>query len=143
MKKWIILLCAFLLVFSMGANVFAQKLKLRAKRIDLKDLPQKTFEITRYVTTRELLAIVLDRPDDDVLITASKRTATQRERVKTPQGLEKEFFYHPVVYRFQSKGGERVFGYLLIARNYNWLANFNKSRDRIIVRFLGRSDDYP
>ena len=144
MKKIIIFLCTAAFIIGMAGPAFTGSVKLRTKRIKLKDLPQTQFEATRYKHVSGQFAIVLDDPNDSVQIDINEANIVKnKESLKTPQVYLDQFKQTPQVHKFYNKKDGTVYGYLLYAGSINWLARIDKSGEDIEINVLGRSDDFP
>ena len=144
MKKIIIFLCTAALIIGLAGPAFTGSVKLRTKRIKLKDLPQTQFEATRYRHVSGQFAIVLDDPNDKVQIDINKSGIQKtKEGLKAPEVYLDQFKQTPQVYRFYNKKDGTVYRYLLLAGKINWLASIDKSGENIDINVLGRSDDFP
>ena len=144
MKKIIIFLCTAAFISGMAGPAFTGSVKLRAKRIKFKDLPQTQFEATRYKHVSGQFAIVLDDPNDKVQISIDDQKLLKvEEGLKTPEVYLDQFKQTPQVHKFYNKKDGTVYGYLIYAGRIDWLARIDKSGEDIEINALGRSDDFP
>ena len=141
MKKYIIVLSVAVSIIGMVALASAQVVKLRAKRININDLPQTSFQVTRYSHPTGGQGFVLDNPDDKVTIVIDRSDLTVAdEGSNAPQGYVDKFMQKPNVYRFENKVDGTVFGYLLYAGNLNWLTSYDEGGGVININVIGRPD---
>jgi hypothetical protein len=103
-------------------------------RVDVKDLPQTDYEITRYTSGTRGVAIILDDPNDDVLLTfGTDKFRTKKEGLKPPQRYLKQFMGSPKAYQLQDKETEQVLGYLLISWELEWLVHYNRGGRKVSI----------
>ena len=144
MKNFSKILGAVLLIICIAAPAHAQRVKLRMTRVNMKDLPQKSFDIIRYMTgTNELVAIALDDPDNDVSLSFDRKSRMKRGGRNMPELLSKEFFFTPLFFKFFNKENGNTLGFLIIPDYYRWLSNYNSKEKVINIKILGRSDVFP
>ena len=118
-------------VFIVGTACRAQ---LLFPRVDVNNLPQTHFEATVYRSGSRGFAILLDEPNDGILLTVSRdKFRTRNECSSTPQRYLKEFSWGLAVYRLQGRETGDVLGYLLITPELEWLVRYNKDRGEISV----------
>jgi hypothetical protein len=131
MRQVMKLLFAPALVLSMGTAGCATSWY---PRIDLKDLPHTHYDVTRYTSATKSSAIILDDPNDDVLLTVAKeKSRTKREGLSTPQEYVKDFLWSPNAYRLLDKETGNVLGYLLISPELKWRASYNKAKGKVSI----------
>ena len=138
MKKYIIVLSIAMSIIGMATLASAQVVKLRAKRIQTKDLPQTTFQITRYSYVLGGQGFVLDNPEDKVRIEIDRAELNVTdEGLKAPQGYLDKFMQKPNVYRFENKVDGTVFGYLIIDGDVNFLTSYDQGGEVININVIG------
>ncbi|MGD9022190.1 MAG: hypothetical protein PVJ62_00275 [Deltaproteobacteria bacterium] len=107
---------------------------LSSPRIQLEDLPQTPYEVTRYRSSTKSTAIILDNPDDDVLVTFSKdEFRTKKEGLNPPERYLKLFMGTPQVYRLEDKESKQVLGYLLISVDLDWLVHYDRGAGQVNI----------
>jgi hypothetical protein len=123
------LVFVLVLVFVMGTVGCAG---LMSSRVDPKDLPETEYEVTRYRSGTRSLAIILDDPSDDVVLTVGiDKVRTKKEGLSTPQRYMNKFLGTPEAYQLQDKETGNVLGYLLISPQLKWLVHYNRGKGRV------------
>ena len=115
--------CALVLVFGIGTSGCT---RLLFPKVDLKDVPQTDYEVIRYTSGAKSPAIILDDPNDDVLLTFKDKPRTKKEGLNAPQRYLKKFLGDPKAYRLQDKETGDILGYLLISPHLEWLVRYDK-----------------
>jgi hypothetical protein len=102
--------------------------------VDLNDLPETRYEVTRYISSTKSLAIILDDPDDGVLLTFSTgEFQTKKVGLNPPQKYLEQFMGSPKAYELQDKETGDVLGYLLISSHLEWLVNYDRDGGKVTV----------
>jgi len=128
----------------MEVPTFAKLFQLKVKRLDLKELPQTTYDVIRYERRAGDLIIILDNPNDGVLISVIEgESRTTREGLNTPQKSLKAFSHSPSVYQLEDRGNGAVLGYLFVHRRVKWFANYNKKKKVVTLNILEPSNGFP
>ena len=131
MRQVMKVLYALTSVFIMGT---ACRPQLLFPRVDINKLPQTHFEATVYRSGSRGFAILLDEPNDGVLLSVSRDKFRARNKgSSTPQRYLKEFNWGLTGYRFQDKETGDILGYLLITAELEWIVRYNRNRGEISV----------
>jgi hypothetical protein len=102
--------------------------------VDLEDLPESQYEVTRYTSSTRSLSIILDDPNDDVLMCfGADGSRTKTMGLNPPQKYLKRFMGKPKAYEIQDKETEQVFGYLLISMDLEWLVHYNRGMKKVTI----------
>ena len=118
-------------VFIMGT---ACRPQLLFPRVDMNKLPQTQFEATVYRSGSRGFAILLDEPNDGVLLSVSRdKFRAQNKGSRTPQRYLKEFNWGLRGYRLQDQEAGDILGYLLITPELEWIVGYNKDMGEISV----------
>jgi hypothetical protein len=117
------------LVLAMGTAGCAG---LMSSEVDPTDLPESQYEVTRYRSATRSLAIILDDPSDDVVLTVDiDKVRTKKEGLSTPQRYLDKFLGEPEAYQIQDKETGKVLGYLLVSSDLQWLVHYNRAKRRV------------
>jgi hypothetical protein len=123
------LVFVLVLVFIMGTVGCAG---LMSSRVDLTDLPETQYVATRYRSATRSLAIILDDPSDDVVLSVDiDKVRTKKEGLSTPQRYLNKFLGPPEAYQLQDKESGDVLGYLLISPHLKWLVHYNRGKGSV------------
>ena len=110
---------------------------LLSPTVDLKDLPETDYLTTRYTSGTKSLAIILDDPNDDVLVTfGSEKFRTKEMGLSPPQKYLQKFMGEPKAHELQDREEKHVFGYLLISHELEWLTHYNKNKRQVSISIL-------
>ena len=143
MKKLNAFIISILSIFSITGPAYTQTVELKTDRVNVNELPQRTFDVIRYETGYGSLAAVgLIEPGSGVSLGFDRKDRSKGGS-GTTDALVNEFFQKPLAYQFINKEDERTLGFLLVARNYRWFVHYYKERKMVIIKISGRTDDFP
>ena len=143
MKKFKAVIFSILSIFFIAGLGYTQIVKFKTDRVNVSDLPQRTFDVIRYETgTGSLVALALNEPGSGVSVGFDRKNRS-KEGSGTTNELINEFFQKPLAFQFINKGDGRTLGFLLVPLYYRWLANYDKERKMVIIKILGRKNNFP
>ena len=131
MKKFVAISSAAALVLSLGVIACVA---LSHQKISPEDLPETPFEVTLYRSGTGAPAVILDNPNDEVLLTVRKdEFRYKKQGLQTPQKYVKELGWRPEVYRLQQRQTGNVLGYLLLSPELEWLVSYTQGGQELSI----------
>jgi hypothetical protein len=122
------------LVLSLGALACLASCQICHQKMSPTDLPSTLFGATVYRGGTGAPAVILDDPNDDVLLSPG-RDAFQfkKQGLQMPEKYLKELAWRPQVYRLQYIESAKVLGYLLLSPELEWLVSYDKDKKGVNV----------
>jgi hypothetical protein len=122
------------LLLGLGALACVASCQITHQKMSPADLPSTLFEATVYRGGTGAPAVILDDPNDDVLLSPG-RDAFQfkKQGLQMPEKYLKELAWRPPVYRLQHIESGEVLGYLLLSPELEWLVSYDKDKKGVNV----------
>ncbi|MDY6951613.1 MAG: hypothetical protein SWE60_08880 [Thermodesulfobacteriota bacterium] len=104
------------------------------QKIHERDLPKTLFETTVYRSGTGAPAVILDDPNDQVLLSPRKDVSQFKKKgLNKPEEFLDYRGWRPEIYRLQHRETKNVWGYLLLSPELNWLVQYNEKRSAVRV----------
>jgi hypothetical protein len=108
--------------------------KVAHERINQGDLPRTVFDSTVYRSGTGAPAVILDDPNDQVLLNPGKDTFRfKKEGLQEPQRYLDQLSWKPDVYRLRHRKTEIIWGYLLLSPELHWRVTYNQEKGQVVV----------
>jgi hypothetical protein len=92
------------------------------------------FEATLYRSSSGAPVVILDNPNDDILVKPAKDWFRfKKQGMQTAEHYLKEFEWRPEVFELRHKESGEVACYLLLSPELRWLYSYNKDRGEISI----------
>ena len=132
MKRPVQILSSLLLLLGLG--VLGCAASISYQRMSAGDVPEGVFMATVYRSSSGAAAVILDNPDDDILVKPAKDWFRFKE-----QGMQATEKYlrdpgrRPDVFGLKHRERGEVACYLLVSPELRWMFSYNKGRREISI----------
>ena len=132
MKRPVQILSSLLLL--LGVGVLGCAASISYQRMSAGNLPEGEFEATVYRSSSGAPAVILDNPDDDIIVKPGKDWFRFKEQgMQTAEKYLTDPGWRPDVFGLKHRESGKVVCYLLLSPELRWLFGYNKGRSEISI----------
>ena len=132
MKRPVEILSLLLLLLALG--VLGCAASISYQRMSAVDLPEGVFKVTVYRSSSGAPAVILDNPNDDILVKPGKDWFRFKEQgMQSTEKYLTDPGWMPDVFGLKHIESGKVACYLLLSPELRWLFSYNKRTSEITI----------